>query len=172
MKLTQKMQDAINEQINVEFQSAYVYLAMSAWCERENFLGCAAWLRAQSHEERNHAMKLYNYMADRGAKIELKAIPAPKTDFESIEAVFSQGLKNEEYVSESINKLYELAIQEKAFATAAELNWFLTEQVEEEKTARTIVAKLRMIGGDGPALLDFDRELGSRPNDEGGSGGE
>jgi ferritin len=140
---------------------------MSAWCERMSFLGCAAWMRTQSAEEKSHAMKLYEFLADRNAVIELKPIPAPPVDFKSVRDMFDQALANEELVSEAINKLYELALEEKAYATAAELQWFLTEQVEEEKTARTIVKKLELIGDDGPALLELDRELGQRLPEEG-----
>lgn len=162
MKISQKMQDAINEQINVEFISSYTYLAMSAWCERMNFMGCAAWMRLQSQEEKEHAMKLYEFLADRNATIELKPIPAPSVEFESLYNMFTLALKQEEEVSESINDLYETALEEKAYATATELQWFLTEQVEEEKTARTLVSQLKLINNDGPALLEFDRTLGSR----------
>ncbi|MGI8905181.1 MAG: ferritin [Candidatus Sumerlaeaceae bacterium] len=162
MRLTKKMQDAINDQINMEFLSAYSYLAMAAWCERMSFRGSAAWLRAQSIEERGHAMRLFEFLVDRGAVIELKAIPGQQTEWPSLHGVFEQALKNEELVSESINRLYELSINEKAFATAAELQWFLTEQVEEEKTARDIVAKFHLIGNDPSAMLDLDRELASR----------
>ena len=162
MKLSQKMQDAINDQINIEFMSSYTYLAMAAWCERTSFLGSAAWMRMQSQEEKNHAMKLYNYLADRGATIVLKAIPAPAVEYNSLTDMFRHALKNEEEVSDSINRLYELALSEKSYATAVDLQWFLTEQVEEEKTARTLVMKLEVINEDGPALLDLDRELGTR----------
>lgn len=162
MKLSQRVQDAINEQINIEFISSYTYLSMSAWCERKNFLGSAAWLRKQSQEEKEHAMKLYEFLADRGATIKLLAIPAPAVNWDSLQDVFESALHQEESVSESINKLYETALEEKAYATAAELQWFLTEQVEEEKTARHIVAQFALIKNDGPALLDLDRELGSR----------
>lgn len=162
MNLSPKMQDAINKQINIEFVSSYAYLSMSAWCERASFSGSAAWMRFQSQEEKDHAMKLYEFLADRDARIELRPIPAPTVDFSSLREVFEQALKNEEEVSESINELYELALEEKAYATAAELQWFLTEQVEEEKTARMILRKFDLIGNDGPALLDLDRELGTR----------
>lgn len=162
MKLSKKVQDAINNQINMEFESAYTYLSMAAFLERISFLGSAAWMRAQSGEEKDHAMKLFRFLLDRGATVELKAIPAPPVDYGSVQKVFEQALVNEEAVSESINKLYALALEEQAFATAAELQWFLTEQVEEEKTARDIVAKLKLIGNDGPSLLDMDRELGAR----------
>lgn len=162
MNISPKMQDAINEQINTEFISSYAYLSMSAWCERASFAGSAAWMRTQSQEEKEHAMKLYEFLADRDAKIELRPIPAPAVDFKSLRDVFEQALQNEIEVSASINKLYELALEEKAYATAAELQWFLTEQVEEEKVARMIVRKFDLIGNDGPALLDLDREMGSR----------
>ena len=170
MRLTQKMQDAINDQINMEFLSAYSYLAMAAWCERSSFRGSAAWLRAQSIEERGHAMRLFEFLVDRGAKIELKAIPGQQSEWPTLQSVFEHGLKNEELVSESINRLYELSLNEKAFATAAELQWFLTEQVEEEKTARDIVAKFALIGKDPAAMLDMDRELGARSQAEAGRG--
>jgi ferritin len=167
MRLSKKMQDAINDQINMEFLSAYSYLGMAAWCERVSFRGSAAWLRAQSIEERGHAMKLFEFLVDRGATIELKAIPGQQTEWPSLQGVFEQGLKNEEAVSESINALYKLSLQEEAFATAAELQWFLTEQVEEEKTARDILAKFRLVGDDPAAILDLDRELGARTESEG-----
>lgn len=166
MRLSQKMQDAINNQINMEFESSYTYLAMAAYLERISFLGSAAWMRAQSSEEKDHAMRLIRYLLDRAATVELKAIPAPPIDYGSLLQVFEQALVNEQAVSESINKLYALALEEQAFSTAAELQWFLTEQVEEEKTARDIVAKLRLIGDDGPSLLDLDRELGARNEPE------
>lgn len=162
MRLTTNVVNAINQQISMEFVSAYIYLAMSAYCERKNFTGSASWLRAQSAEEREHAMKLYEFLVDRGARIELLAIPAPETDYDSLHDIFRKALENEEKVSDSINQLYALALEEKAYATAAELQWFLTEQVEEEKTARQILSKLDLIAGDGPALLDLDREMGQR----------
>jgi ferritin len=168
MRLSKKMQDAINNQINMEFVSAYSYLAMAAWCERMSFRGSAAWLRAQSIEERGHAMRLFEFLVDRGATIELKAIAGQPADWPSLQGVFEQGLKNEEAVSDSINQLYKLSLTEEAFATAAELQWFLTEQVEEEKTARDIVAKFHLVGKDPAAILDLDRELASRTAAEAG----
>ncbi len=162
MKISERMEDAINRQINIEFMSSYTYLSMSAWCERKSFSGSAVWMRHQSQEEKEHAMKLYEFLADRSARIELRPIPAPPVDFTSLRDVFEQSLKQEEEVSQAINDLYEIALQEKAYATAAELQWFLTEQVEEEKTARLILSKFDLIGDDGPALLDLDRELGAR----------
>jgi ferritin len=168
MKLSKAMQAAINEQIHMELASSYKYLGMSAWCEFAEFPGSAQWLRAQSAEETGHAMRLYKFLADRGARIELKALPSPAQDFNSLLDVFQNALKAEESVSESINKLYELSLNEKAFSTAAQLQWFLTEQVEEEATCRKIVAVLERIKDDMPSLLEYDRYLGSRKGDEEG----
>jgi len=162
MMFSQVIVGALNDQINMELRSSYAYLAMSAYCERMHFRGCARWLRLQSDEEYGHAMKLFDLLRDRGCKIVLKALPEPPMDFASISDVFEQALQHEIAVSEKINAIYELAFREKAYAAAPQLEWFLTEQIEEEKTARDIVAKLNMIKNDPAALLDMDRELGSR----------
>lgn len=165
--LPQVVQDAINKQINMELSSSYAYLAMSAYCELNNFLGSARWMQLQSQEEHGHAMKLYNFMVARGCRVEFFDVPAPPGEFESIPHVFASALKQEHAVSESINSLYELAHQEKAFAALVELQWFITEQVEEEKAVREIVAKFEMLKDDPSAMLDLDRELGERkPEDE------
>lgn len=154
--------EAINRQINSELSASYAYLAMSAFCECQKFTGCARWLRAQSQEENMHAMKLFDFVLARDRSVELLAIERPNVAFKNVAEVFNRALEQEQEVSRQIDSLYEIAFQEKAFAAVAELQWFLTEQVEEEKTAREIVAKFRMVGDDGAALLDLDRELGSR----------
>ena len=164
--LPQVVQDALNKQINMELSSSYAYLAMSAYCELNNFLGSARWMQLQSEEERGHAMKLYNFLIARGCKVKMEALAAPQNDFESIPYVFASALKQEHAVSESINDLYELAHKEKAFAALVELQWFITEQVEEEKSVREIVAKFEMLKDDPSALLDLDRELGERQPDD------
>lgn len=160
--LSPVVQDALNDQINTEFYSSYNYLAMSAWCDRMNFRGCANWLRIQSNEEHMHALKLYNFMVARSARVVLKPIQGPQTDYESIIHVFQDALRQELDVSRRIDSLYELAFREKAFAALVELQWFITEQVEEERTARDIVAKFELVKDDPSALLDLDRELGTR----------
>jgi ferritin len=165
MKLNKAMQEAINEQINIELHSSYMYLAMAAYCEFTMFPGCAHWMRVQSREETGHAMRLFNFMVQRNAKIVLQAVPAPQVDFANITAVFEQSLKAEEKVSESINQLYQLALNEKAFATASELEWFLKEQVEEEHQARLVLSRFNMVKGDPAALLDLDRELMARTDE-------
>jgi len=154
--------EAINRQINSELSASYAYLAMSAYCECQKFTGAARWLRLQSQEEHMHAMKLLDFVLARDRSVDLLAIDKPKSDFKSVAEVFDRALAQEQEVSRQIDALYETAFQEKAFAAVAELQWFLTEQVEEEKTAREIVAKFHMIGSDAASLLDLDRELGSR----------
>jgi ferritin len=153
---------AINEQINSEFESSYSYLAMAGFCERQRFTGAAKWLRLQSEEERLHGLKLFDFVLARDGNVDLKAIEQPAVRFESLSAVFEQALAHEQRVTQQINKLYELCFNEKAFAEMTELHWFLAEQVEEEKTAREIVSKFRLVKNDPAAILDLDRELGAR----------
>ncbi|OHB81325.1 MAG: hypothetical protein A2W31_09465 [Planctomycetes bacterium RBG_16_64_10] len=160
--LSQVMQDAINEQINNEMYASYFYLAMSAYCDQQQFTGCASWLRLQSQEEYSHAMKLFDFLIARGGKVVLQAIRQPPADFPSLPAVFDQVLDHEQSVTACIDGLYELALKEKAFSALVELEWFVTEQVEEEKTAREIVHKFRLVKDDPASLLDLDRELGQR----------
>jgi ferritin len=154
--------EAINKQINSELSASYSYLAMSAYCERQKFTGAARWLRLQSQEEHMHAMKLFDFILARDENVELLAIERPRLAFNTIADVFIRALEQEQEVSRQIDSLYEIAFAEKAFAAVAELQWFLTEQVEEEKTGREIVARFKMVGSDPASLLDLDRELGTR----------
>lgn len=160
--LNDAVRDAIYEQINLEFTSFYSYLGMAAYCEYHNFSGCAHWLRVQAQEENAHAMRLYNFLLARNCPVKLKAIAAPRCDYESIPEVFETSLKQEMQVTASIDRLYALALKEGANAAMVELQWFVTEQVEEEKTARTIAAKFNMIKDDPSAMLDLDSTLASR----------
>jgi ferritin len=162
MSMSRTVQDALNQQINAELEASYEYLAMSAWCSSQNLLGSAKWLRLQSQEEYGHAMKLFDFVLARGGDVALKEMPAPMQKFSTLHNIFDRVLKQEQSVSQQIDALYELAFKEKAYSATVELQWFLTEQVEEEKSAREIVAKLSLIGSDPAALLDFDRELGNR----------
>ena len=161
--MTKTVLNAINDQINAELSASYAYLAMSAYCELQNFTGSATWLRIQSQEEHTHAMKLFDFVLARQGKVELKAMAKPAGAFKSVLAVFESALKQEQEVGRQIDRLYELAFKEKAFAALVELQWFITEQVEEEKTAREIVAKFQMVKDDPASMLDLDRELGARP---------
>jgi ferritin len=160
--MNQTVFEAINEQINSEFKASYTYLAMAAYCDRQKFLGAAKWLRLQAEEERLHGLKLFDFVLARDGVVQLRSIDEPKSTFDSLPAVFEQALQHEQNVTVQINSLYELCFREKAFAEMTELQWFLTEQVEEEKSAREIVAKFRLVKGDPAALLDMDRELGAR----------
>ena len=165
--LSQVMQDAINEQINNELFASYSYLSMSAWCEHQQFTGAAHWMRMQSDEERNHALRLHDFLLARNGRVIMKPIAQPAVDFESVAQVFEKALAQEQEVTTQIDKLYELAFKEKAFAALVELEWFITEQVEEEKTAREIVHKFHLVKDDPASLLDLDRELGERkPEDD------
>jgi ferritin len=144
--------NAINEQINSEFEASYAYLAMASFCEQQRFLGAAKWLRMQSDEERMHALKLFDFALARDGAVDLKTIDQPKASFDSLAEVFEQALAHEKRVTQQINALYELCFQEKAFAEMTELQWFLTEQVEEgEDRARNrgeIPAGQKRSGGD------------------------
>jgi len=160
--LSKKLEDAINEQIRVEFHSAYIYLSMSAYCETINFPGAASWLQAQNIEETEHGMKLFTFVNDRGGHAKLKELSQPQVHFDSLLDIFETSLNHEKNVSEKIYKLYELAIEEKDYPTQVMLQWFIQEQVEEEKTVSDIVENLKMAGSDSQALLLLDKELQSR----------
>ncbi len=160
--LSDAVRNSIYDQINLEFSSFYSYLGMAAYCEYHNFSGCAHWLRLQAQEENSHAMRLYDFLLARNCPVKLKQIAAPRCDYESIPQVFEASLKQEMQVSESIDRLYALALKEGANAAMVELQWFVTEQVEEEKVARKIAAKFDMIKDDPSAMLDLDSSLASR----------
>ena len=160
--MTPTVLEAINKQISNEFSASFSYLSMAAWCEHRQFTGAGHWLRLQSQEEHAHAMKLFDFVLARNYQSTVMGIEPPRNEFASLLDVFEAAQKQEQAVSGQIDSLYELAFKEKGFAAMAELQWFVTEQVEEEKTIREIVSKLRMVQGDSSALLDLDRELGSR----------
>lgn len=159
---SKNLEAAMNEQIKHELYSAYLYLAMSAYCESANLGGTARWLAAQAKEEQGHAFKFYGYIHDRGGKVTLQAIPQPPADFGSIMDIFQEVQKHEAHVTSLITGLYELALQDKDYASQAMLQWFITEQVEEEKNAAQIVETLRMAGAQGAALFQIDHWLGER----------
>ena len=160
--MTPKVMEAINGQIAAEFGASFSYLAMASWCEHKQFMGAGHWLRLQSAEEHQHAMRLFNFLLARNHPVKVPAMAEPKSEFKSLAEVFERSLEQEQAVSRQIDKLYALALQEKVFAAMAELQWFITEQVEEEKTVREICAKFKLVGKDPASLLDLDRELGSR----------
>ena len=163
--LSKKMQDAINEQIKNELYSGYLYLAMAAYAEEQNLPGFAHWMKAQCQEEVEHAMKFFDYVAERGGRVELKAIDEPPVEFDSPTALFEMTLAHEKKVTALINDLYELALEEKDYASQVLLQWYSEEQVEEENSASQILDTLERIGDKGHALVSLDRELGRRAAD-------
>jgi ferritin len=160
--LSKKMEAALNEQINAELFSAYLYLSMSAWFETKNLKGFANWMYIQWQEETAHAMKFFNYVNERGGTVTLKAIDKPKATWKNIIEVFAETLKHEQHVTSLINNLVNIAVAEKDHATNNSLQWFVAEQVEEEATASEILEELKLIEGKGPALLMIDREMRQR----------
>ena len=160
--LSKDVEKAINNQIKNEYYSSYIYLSMAAYCESINMQGFAKWMRTQSDEEMKHAMRLFDYVIDRDGRVVLQSIPKPPLDFESLAKIFQQVLDHEREVTSMINKLYELAINDNDHATAVELQWFISEQVEEEKSAKDILEKLKLAGDDPSALLILDHQLSER----------
>lgn len=160
--LKELVHNALNEQVNAELSAWYEYMGMSAWCSAHELHGCAKWLRAQAQEEYTHAMKLYQFIIDRHAPVQLKEVAAPRMDYESIVDVFEAALEQEQQNTQRIEGIFEMALNQKAFASFVELQWFITEQVEEEHTARTNLAHAKMVQKDSAAILDLDRELGDR----------
>ena len=164
--LGKKIQDAMNEQMKNEFYSAYQYLSMAAYCESMNLPGFAHWMRAQSQEETEHAMKFFDFILDRGGRVVLQAMAQPVVEFGSPLEVFERALEHERKVTAMINDLYGLAVRENDYASQTFLQWFVTEQVEEEKNAGDVVETLKMIGDKSEALFLLDRELGQREHGE------
>ena len=160
--ISKKMEKALNKQLNLELFSAYSYAAMAAWCEKENLSGFAHWMQLQTREEVEHAQKFFVYLLDQDANVNLEAIGKPEGAYNSPEHVFEVTLGHEQTVTKSIHKLVELAIDEKDYATHTFLQWFVTEQVEEEATADSVLQQVRMAGQTPGGLFLLDRELGSR----------
>ena len=160
--LGEKLQDAINDQMNAELYSSYLYLSMSAYFQSVNLAGFAIWMRIQAQEELVHVMKFYDYVNERGGRVTLKAVDAPPTEWKSPLAAFEHAYEHEQMVTGRINDLVNLAIDERDHATNGFLQWFVTEQVEEEASADGVVQKLKLVGADGGGMFMVDRELGQR----------
>ena len=160
--ISPKIQDALNAQINAEFWSAYLYLSMGMHFEAEGHAGIANWFRIQFKEEQAHAEIFINYLLSRGGRVELKAIDAVPTSWESPLAAYLDTLAHEEKVTSLINNLYALAESEHDYATRGKLDWFIAEQVEEEETAQGLIDRLNLIGDNGLALYMLDQELATR----------
>jgi ferritin len=160
--LSKKMENALNEQINKEMYSAYLYMSMSAHSTNVGLPGFANWFMIQYKEEMEHAMKIYDYVNDRGGEVSLKAIDEPLSTFKDAMDMFQKTLKHEQFITKSINELVDLAIKENDHATQIFLQWYVTEQIEEEGNDNDIIAKLKLIGENGNGLLMLDKELSAR----------
>jgi ferritin len=164
--ITQRLQEELNEQIKYELYSAYMYMAMSAYCSDRNLSGFAHWMRMQAEEEVDHAMRFYNFLLERGGRVELQAIDRPPVEYGSPLQVMEKSLEHERFVTSRINQLYDVAVEEADHPAAVMLQWFITEQVEEEATIDEIVQRMKMFGEEGPALLMVDSQLGARTTTE------
>lgn len=160
--ISQKIQDALNTQLNAEFYSSYFYLSMSAYFESNDLQGFSRWFRVQANEEYSHAMKIFDYIYQIGGVVKLMKIDGPKTDWDSFLEVFEDTFEHEQKVTKSINTLLDLSMTEKDYATVNFLQWFVSEQVEEEATSQQNVKKMKMIGDSKSGLFMLDKELGSR----------
>ena len=156
------MEKALNEQINKEMYSAYLYLSMSSHTTHIGLDGFANWFMVQYKEEMEHAMRIYNYLNDQGSKVHLKKIDEPPTTFKDPMDMFKKTLEHEQFITKSINDLMDLAVKEKDHATQIFLQWFVTEQIEEEANDNEIIGKLELIGGKGDGMFMIDKELGQR----------
>lgn len=160
--LSPKMEKALNDQINAEMFSAYLYLAMVAYFNDINLSGFANWMTVQNEEESFHAMKFFRYLSERGGRVTLETIEKPQFDWESPLAAMEAALQHEQYITSRINDLMNLAMEEKDHATASFLRWFVDEQVEEEDNVNEVVQKLRILGSDGGGLFMMDRDMATR----------
>jgi len=160
--INEKVEKALNDQVNAEMYSSYMYLAMSAYFESIDLPGFAQWMKAQAQEEMVHTMKMYDYVIERGGRIVFSAIDAPPAEWSSPQDAFEATLAHEQLVTGLINNLVDVAIAEKDHATNIFLQWFVSEQVEEEANVGSVLQHLKMVGDHGQGLFMMDRELGTR----------
>lgn len=163
--LTKKIEDILNLQIDKEGYSSNLYLAMATWCEANGYAGIAQWMYAQADEERMHMLKIVNYMAERGAHAIIPSFKEPPKNQKGIQEMFNAVLEHEQYISASINDIVALAINEKDFTTQSWVQWFVTEQIEEEAQVQAILDKLKLLGDHN--MYMFDRDIMSMRDEEG-----
>ncbi len=157
--ISKTVEKAINDQIKIEEESSRIYLAMASWLESKGFPGAAAFLYRQTEEERMHLLKFIKFLNDRGGNAQIKELKAPENKFKSLQDVFEKVLTHEEFVTASINKLYEITLNDKDFTTGNFLQWFITEQIEEESTMRSILDKMSLLGKEISGYYLIDKEL-------------
>lgn len=160
--LSEKILKALNRQMNAESASAYLYMGMAAWLDARNLRGCAAWMKAQAHEEFRHAMKFYDFINERGGRVILQPVDAPPSSWDGVLDAFQKTLEHERHVTARINDLVNVAIEERDHATNIFLQWFVTEQVEEEDSVNDLLHKLRLVNGEGQGMLLLDKDLAAR----------
>ena len=169
MVLNSMVENALNQQINAELYASYLYLSMSTWLEHADLPGFARFMRGQSQEEYAHAMRFLEHIEDRDGFVRLLSIEAPPTEFNSVEDIIAQALAHEAHVSVLINNVYRITMENEDHAAQVMLHWFITEQVEEEKLFRDILAELRKVDGQSDALLLLDRDMGNRTGTDTGA---
>ncbi len=157
-----RMQLELNKQLNREHYSAILYLSMASYAEQAGYKGAARWLKVQYHEEQYHAMRFYEYILSRNGRLEFMDIPKPDQTFKSLLDVYQKTLIHEEEVTEYVNRLMDIAVEEKDHATQIFLQWYITEQVEEEDNVNDILTRIKLLNGDNQGLLVLDKELGLR----------
>ena len=167
--LNKNVAAAINDQIAQEFYASHVYLSMAAWLETQSLVGFAKWMRLQADEERVHAMRLFDFVLNNGGEVQLQGIDQPPTAFDSALSVMEMSLEHERGVTATITRIYELALKEKDYPAQIEMQWFIDEQSEEERVVGDIIARMKIGGDSGTALLLLDGELGGRPAATGGA---
>lgn len=160
--ISEKLMKSLNEQINYEFYSAHIYLAMAAFCANEDLDGFSNFFKVQAEEEKFHAMKLFDYVVEMGGRVTISAFDKPQNDYTSMLDVFMKGLEHEKLVTQRIYNLTDLAMEEREHATISFLKWFIDEQVEEESTFNSIIKKLERISDNSNALYMLDAELAQR----------
>lgn len=160
--ISKRVLESLNKQLNREYYSAILYLNMAAYVDRIGFKDTAIWFKVQYHEEKYHAMRFYEYIQSRGGILEFFDIESPNQEYSSLKDIFEKTLIHEEEVTASINNLMEIAVQEKDHATQIFLQWFITEQVEEEENVNDILTRINLLDGDKQGLLLLDKELGTR----------
>jgi len=160
--MNKKLIGAINKQIGMELYSSFLYRSMAVHCHLANYKGFGAWLDAQADEETSHAMKFYNYLLERGEKPVFPKLEAPPADFKSVLAIFEQALAHEKHITESINYIYKLSLDEADYPTQIMLQWFIKEQVEEEANANEMVEYLKMAGDKPGTIMMLDHQAGKR----------
>ena len=162
--ISENVENAINEQIKKEDYSSRLYLQMASWCEVNGFNGAAKFLYAQTEEERMHMLKFVHYLNDRGGHAKMMELEQPPYKYKNITDIFEQVMKHEQFITQSINELYEVTLTEKDYTSGSFLQWFITEQIEEESTMSTILDKISLVGNDKAGYFHIDKELEAMAN--------